>query len=103
MTGYLPYLIKKNGYTPYYIGKWIESHLNKHLPYYCMVTYVNETYYITVKWLSAYYIYIDKFKQLLGVPVHFDEINKKIDLMFFKIYSKDLKKYDLDLEEIENG
>lgn len=95
MTGYLPYLIKKNGYTSYYIEKWIESHLNKHLHYYCMVTYVNETYYITVKWLSACYIYSDNFKQLLGVPVYFDGIDKTRDLMFFKICSKDLKKYDL--------
>lgn len=90
MTGYLHYLIEQNGYSTMSVMGWIEEQLNKYCS--CFVTYANGEFNIIVKWETACYIYVKKFKELLGVHVEYCGLDFKKDLMVFKIMEDELKK-----------
>lgn len=92
MTGYLPYLIEKHGYSEQSVICWIENQLKR----YSNVFVTSNTYEfnIIVVERGASYFYGDKFTQVLGVPISFDGLDMDKGIMTFKISKNDLRKFD---------
>lgn len=92
MTGYLPYLIEKHGYSEQPVIRWIEKQLKR----YSNVFVTSNTYEfnIIVVERGASYFYGDKFTQVLGVPISFDGLDMDKGIMTFKISKDDLRKFD---------
>lgn len=92
MTGYLPYLIEKHGYSEQSVIRWIENQLKRY--YNVFVTSNIDEFNIIVIWRGASYVYGEKFTQVLGVPVIFDGLDMDKGIMTFKISKNDLQKFD---------
>lgn len=92
MTGYLPYLIEKHGYSEQSVIRWIENQLKRYSKVF--VTSNMDEFNIIVIWRSAASVYHDKFIQVLGVPVIFDGLDMDKGIMTFKISKDDLRKFD---------
>lgn len=92
MTGYLPYLIEKHGYSEQPVIRWIENQLKRY--YNVFVTSNIDEFNIIVIWGDASYVYNKAFTQVLGVPVIFDGLDMDKGIMTFKISKNDLRKFD---------
>lgn len=92
MTGYLPYLIEKHGYSEQSVICWIENQLKKYFN--VLVTSNMDEFNIIVIWETASYVYSEAFTQVLGVPVIFDGLDMDKGIMTFKISKNDLRKFD---------
>ena len=92
MTGYLPYLIKKHGYSEQSVIRWIENQLKRYANIF--VTSNMDEFNIIVIGRSASSVYHEKFIQVLGVPVIFDGLDMDKGIMTFKISKNDLRKFD---------
>lgn len=92
MTGYLPYLIEKHGYSEQSVICWIENQLKRYSNVF--VTSNMDEFNIIVIWETASYVYNEKFTQVLGVPVIFDGLDMDKGIMTFKISKNDLQKFD---------
>lgn len=92
MTGYLPYLIEKHGYSEEPVIRWIENQLKRY--YNVFVTSNIDEFNIIVIWRDASYVYNKAFTQVLGVPVIFDGLDMDKGTMTFKISKNDLRKFD---------
>lgn len=92
MTGYLPHLIEKHGYSEQPVIRWIEKQLKRYTNVF--VTANMDEFNIIVIWGTASYIYEEAFKQVLGVPVIFDGLDMDKGIMIFKISKNDLRKFD---------
>ena len=97
MTGYLPYLIEKHGYSEQPVIRWIENQLKR----YCNVFVTSNTdeFNIIVVGRGASDVYNEKFIQVLGVPVIFDGLDMDKGIMTFKISKNDLRKFDKRLSK----
>ena len=83
MTGYLPYLIEKHGYSEQSVIRWIENQLKRYANIF--VTSNMDEFNIIVIGRSASSVYHEKFIQVLGVPVIFDGLDMDKGIMTFKI------------------
>lgn len=92
MTGYLPYLIEKHGYSEKSVIRWIENQLKRYSKVF--VTSNMDEFNIIVVGRGASYVYNEKFIQVLGVPVLFDGLDIDKGIMIFKISKNDLRKFD---------
>ena len=92
MTGYLPYLIKKHGYSEKSVIRWIENQLKRYANIF--VTSNMDEFNIIVVGRGASYVYNEKFIQVLGVPILFDGLDMDKGIMIFKISKNDLRKFD---------
>lgn len=92
MTGYLPYLIEKHGYSEQPVICWIENQLKRYSNVF--VTSNTDEFNIIVVERGASYFYGDKFTQVLGVPISFDGLDMDKGIMTFKISKNDLRKFD---------
>ena len=92
MTGYLPHLIEKHGYSEQPVIRWIEKQLKRYFN--VLVTSNMDEFNIIVIWRAASYVYNEKFTQVLGVPVSFDGLDMDKGIMTFKISKNDLRKFD---------
>ena len=92
MTGYLPYLIEKHGYSEKSVIRWIENQLKRYSKVF--VTSNMDEFNIIVVGRGASYVYNEKFIQVLGVPVVFDGLDIDKGIMIFKISKNDLRKFD---------
>ena len=92
MTGYLPYLIEKHGYSEKSVIRWIENQLRRYSNVF--VTSNTDEFNIIVIGRCASYFYNEKFIQVLGVPVTFDGLDMDKGIMTFKISKNDLRKFD---------
>lgn len=92
MTGYLPYLIEKHGYSEQPVIRWIENQLKRYANVF--VTSNTDEFNIIVVERGASYFYGDKFTQVLGVPISFDGLDMDKGIMTFKISKNDLRKFD---------
>ena len=92
MTGYLPYLIEKHGYSEQPVIRWIEKQLKRYSNIF--VTSNTDEFNIIVVGRGASYVYNEKFIQVLGVPVVFDGLDIDKGIMIFKISKNDLRKFD---------
>lgn len=92
MTGYLPYLIEKHGYSEEQVIRWIENQLKRY--HNVFVTSNTDEFNIIVIWRDASYVYNKAFTQVLGVPVIFDGLDMDKGIMTFKISKNDLRKFD---------
>lgn len=92
MTGYLPYLIEKHGYSEQPVIRWIEKQLKRYFN--VLVTSNMDEFNIIVVERGASYFYGDKFTQVLGVPISFDGLDMDKGIMTFKISKDDLRKFD---------
>lgn len=92
MTGYLPYLIEKHGYSEQPVIRWIEKQLKRYFN--VLVTSNTDEFYIIVVERGASYVYGEKFTQVLGVPISFDGLDIDKGIMTFKISKNDLRKFD---------
>lgn len=92
MTGYLQHLIEKHGYSEQPIIRWIEKQLNRY--YTVIVTSNMDEFNIIVGWETAYFVYQEKFTQVLGVPISYDGLDMDKQIMTFKISKNDLRKFD---------
>ena len=97
MTGYLPYLIEKHGYSEQSVIRWIENQLKRYSKVF--VTSNMDEFNIIVIGRAAYYFYNEKFIQVLGVPVSFDGLDMDKGIMTFKISKNDLRKFDKRLSK----
>ena len=92
MTGYLPYLIEKHGYSEQSVIRWIENQLERYSKVF--VTSNMDEFNIIVIGRNASSVYHEKFIQVLGVPVSFDGLDMDKGIMIFKISKNDLRKFD---------
>ena len=92
MTGYLPYLIEKHGYSEKSVIRWIENQLKRYSKVF--VTSNMDEFNIIVVGRGASYVYNEKLIQVLGVPVVFDGLDMDKGIMIFKISKNDLRKFD---------
>ena len=92
MTGYLPYLIEKHGYSEKSVIRWIENQLKRYSK--VLVTSNMDECNISVVGRGASYVYNEKFIEVLGVPVTFDGLDMDKGIMIFKISKNDLRKFD---------
>ena len=92
MTGYLPYLIEKHGYSEESVICWIESQLKRYAKVF--ITSNMDEFNIIVIGRAASSVYHEKFIQVLGVPVIFDGLDMDKGIMTFKISKNDLRKFD---------
>ena len=92
MTGYLPYLIEKYGYSEKSVIRWIENQLKRYSKVF--VTSNMDEFNIIVVGRGASYVYNEKFIQVLGIPVIFDGLDIDKGIMIFKISKNDLRKFD---------
>lgn len=92
MTGYLPYLIEKHGYSEQSVIRWIENQLERYSKVF--VTSNMDEFNIIVIGRNASSVYNEKFIQVLGVPVSFDGLDMNKGIMIFKISKNDLRKFD---------
>ena len=92
MTGYLPYLIEKHGYSEQPVIRWIEKQLKRYSNVF--VTSNTDEFNIIVIGRGASYVYGEKFTQVLGVPISFDGLDMDKGIMTFKISKNDLRKFD---------
>ena len=92
MTGYLPYLIEKHGYSEEPVIRWIKNQLKRYSKVF--VTSNMDEFNIIVVGRGASYFYNEKFIQVLGVPVVFDGLDMDKGIMIFKISKNDLRKFD---------
>ena len=92
MTGYLPYLIEKHGYSEEPVIRWIENQLKRYSKVF--VTSNMDEFNIIVVGRGASYVYNEKFIEVLGVPVVFDGLDMDKGIMIFKISKNDLRKFD---------
>ena len=92
MTGYLPYLIEKHGYSEQPVIRWIENQLKRYSKVF--VTSNTDEFNIIVIGRGASDVYGDKFTQVLGVPIIFDGLDMDKGIMIFKISKNDLRKFD---------
>lgn len=92
MTGYLPYLIEKHGYSEQLVIRWIEKQLKRYLN--VLVTSNMDEFNIIVIWRADSYAYDEAIRQVLGVPVIFDGLDLDKGIMTFKISKNDLRKFD---------
>ena len=92
MTGYLPYLIEKHGYSEQLVIRWIKNQLKRYSNVF--VTANMYEFNIIVVGRDACYVYGKKFTQVLGVPVIFDGLDLDKGIMTFKISKNDLLKFD---------
>lgn len=97
MTGYLPYLIEKHGYSEQPVIRWIENQLKRYSNVF--VTSNTDEFNIIVIGRGASYVYNEKFTQVLGVPVTFDGLDTDKGIMVFKISKNDLRKFDKRLSK----
>ena len=92
MTGYLPYLIEKHGYSEKSVIRWIENQLKRYSKVF--VTSNMDEFNIIVVGRGASYVYNEKFIQVLGVPILFDGLDMDKGIMIFKISKNNLRKFD---------
>ena len=97
MTGYLPYLIEKHGYSEQSVIRWIENQLKRYSKVF--VTSNMDEFNIIVIGRNASFVYNEKFIQVLGVPVSFDGLDMDKGIMTFKISKNDLRKFDKRLSK----
>ena len=97
MTGYLPYLIEKHGYSEQSVIRWIENQLERYSKVF--VTSNMDEFNIIVIGRNASSVYNEKFIQVLGVPVSFDGLDMNKGIMIFKISKNDLRKFDKRLSK----
>ena len=97
MTGYLPYLIEKHGYSEEQVIRWIENQLKR----YSNVFVISNTdeFNIIAIGRNASSVYNEKFIQVLGVPVSFDGLDMDKGIMTFTISKNDLRKFDKRLSK----
>ena len=91
MTGYLPYLIEKHGYSEQSVIRWIENQLERYSKVF-VTSNMDEFNIIVIGNASS--VYNEKFIQVLGVPVSFDGLDMNKGIMIFKISKNDLRKFD---------
>ena len=92
MTGYLPSLIEKHGYSEQSVIRWIENQLKRYSKLF--VTSNMDEFNIIVIGRYASSVYNETFIQVLGVPVSFDGLDMDKGIMTFKISKNDLRKFD---------
>lgn len=92
MTGYLPHLIEKHGYSEEPVTRWIENQLKRYSNIF--VTSNMDEFNIIVMGRAASYVYHEKFIQVLGVPITFDGLDMDKGIMTFKISKNDLLQFD---------
>lgn len=97
MTGYLPSLIEKHGYSEQLVIRWIESQLKRFSKVF--VTSNMDEFNIIVIGRNASSVYHEKFIQVLGVPVSFDGLDMDKGIMIFKISKNDLRNFDKRLSK----
>ena len=97
MTGYLPYLIEKHGYSEQSVIRWIENQLKRYSNVF--VTSNTDEFNIIVIGRGASDVYGEKFTQVLGVPVSFDGLDMDKGIMTFTISKNDLRKFDKRLSK----
>lgn len=97
MTGYLPYLIEKHGYSEQSVIRWIENQLERYSKVF--VTSNMDEFNIIVIGRNASSVYNEKFIQVLGVPVSFDGLDMDKGIMIFTISKNDLRKFDKRLSK----
>ena len=97
MTGYLPYLIEKHGYSEEPVIRWIENQLKRYSKVF--VTSNTDEFNIIVIGRGASDVYGEKFTQVLGVPVSFDGLDMDKGIMTFTISKNDLRKFDKRLSK----
>lgn len=97
MTGYLPYLIEKHGYSEQSVIRWIKNQLKRYSKVF--VTSNMDEFNIIVVGRNASSVYNEKFIQVLGVPVSFDGLDMDKGIMIFKISKNDLRKFDKRLSK----
>ena len=97
MTGYLPYLIEKHGYSEEPVIRWIENQLKRYSNVF--VTSNTDEFNIIVIGRGASDVYGEKFTQVLGVPVSFDGLDMDKGIMTFTISKNDLRKFDKRLSK----
>ena len=97
MTGYLPYLIEKHGYSEQSVIRWIENQLKRYSKVF--VTSNMDEFNIIVIGRNASSVYHKTFIQVLGVPVSFDGLDMDKGIMTFKISKNDLRKFDKRLSK----
>ena len=97
MTGYLPYLIEKHGYSEQSVIRWIENQLERYSKVF--VTSNMDEFDIIVIGRNASSVYNEKFIQVLGVPVSFDGLDMDKGIMIFNISKNDLRKFDKRLSK----
>lgn len=97
MTGYLPYLIEKHGYSEQSVIRWIENQLERYSKVF--VTSNMDEFNIIVIGRNASSVYNEKFIQVLGVPVSFDGLDMDKGIMTFTISKNDLRKFDKRLSK----
>ena len=73
MTGYLPYLIEKHGYSEQLVIRWIENQLKRYSKVF--VTSNMDEFNIIVIRRNASSVYNEKFIQVLGVPADFELVD----------------------------
>ena len=93
MTGYLPYLIEKHGYSEQSVIRWIEKQLKRYSNIFFVTSNMDE-FNIIVIGRAASSVYHEKFIQVLGVPVTFDGLDMDKGIMTFKISKNDLLQFD---------
>ena len=97
MTGYLPSLIEKHGYSEQLVIRWIENQLKRFSKVF--VTSNMDEFNIIVIGRNASSVYHEKFIQVLGVPVSFDGLDMDKGIMIFKISKNDLRNFDKRLSK----
>lgn len=97
MTGYLPDLIEKHGYSEQSVIRWIENQLKRYSKVF--VTSNMDEFNIFVIGRNSSFGYNEKFIQVLGVPVTFDGLDMDKGIMIFNISKNDLRKFDKRLSK----